>query len=499
MPAGLGGPTRLLRLAGDDRLVAHVRGGDERAFEVLYERHHRAILGFCRHMLGSREEAEDAVQHTFLSAYRDLVANDREVELRPWLFAIARNRCLSILRARREHLALEWAEPSTDGLAATVEQREDLRELLRDVALLPEDQRAALLLAEIGALDHAGIATVLGCPREKVKALVFQARSSLIASRAARATPCAEIRMELATASGGALRRGPLRRHLRTCAGCRAFKAEVATQRKLLALALPVVPGIALKVGVGAAGAGTTGAGAAGGVASGTTAGLLGGTLAPLASIGAAKVAVSLAIAGAIASGGALIAESRHDEAAQPAPAAVAPSSIVPATTAPALVGSRLAGGSNPRTASPRRLGHLLRGNGTYPGHAPPAAHEPGIGVAVGQVGNPPPPPPGRDARPPQAAEGQGPPAQARPPAYSRGGSRGASGQPPYGGAAPPPAAQRPPAAGPPTTPPGNPTPGPSANAPGQPGGVPAPPEQPPRAPPSDPPRGRPPRGPPGA
>lgn len=323
-PSGVRPPLRLLRLAGDDRLVQLVRGGHEAAFEAIYDRHHRAILGFCRHMLGTREEAEDAVQQAFLAAYRDLSGSTKPIELRPWLFAIARNRCLSMLRARRPQVALDDVEqPSTDGLTAIVEQREDLRELLGDVALLPEDQRAALLLAELGALDHAGIAAVLGCPREKVKALVFQARSSLAASREARATSCEQIRAELATATGAALRRGPLRRHLRTCDGCRVFRAEVATQRKLFALALPVLPGAALKAGVlgalGAAHAGggttaTAGAGiaAAGGAGAGASGG---GAMAALASAGAAKVAVSLALAGAIAGGGALTLAAHHHPA----------------------------------------------------------------------------------------------------------------------------------------------------------------------------------------
>jgi RNA polymerase sigma factor (sigma-70 family) len=302
-------PARLLRLASDERLVALVRAGEEGAFEALYDRHHPAILGFCRHMLGTREEAEDAVQHTFLAAFRDLAGSDKPIELRPWLFAIARNRCLSLLRARRAHVAIELAEPTTDGLAATVERREDVRELLSDLAGLPEDQRAALLLAELGALDHAGIATVLGCPREKVKALVFQARTSLAASREARATPCEEIRLELATASGAALRRGPLRRHLRACDSCRAFKAEVATQRKLLAVALPVVPTIALKASVLSGGAGATSSGGAA-AATATTAGTassasgaFGGVLGTVASTGAGKLAMSLAVAGMVAGG----------------------------------------------------------------------------------------------------------------------------------------------------------------------------------------------------
>src|SRR5918996_3698294 len=94
---------RLLALAGDARLVEQVRRGNEAAFEVLFERHGAAILGFCRHMLGSVEDAEDAVQHTFAAAYRDLqLGGDREIVLKPWLFAIARNRCTSLLRRRRE-------------------------------------------------------------------------------------------------------------------------------------------------------------------------------------------------------------------------------------------------------------------------------------------------------------------------------------------------------------------------------------------------------------
>ncbi len=63
-------PARLLRLASDERLVEHVRAGRSAAFEVLFDRHHRGLLAFCRHMLGSPEEAEDAVQHTFMAAYR---------------------------------------------------------------------------------------------------------------------------------------------------------------------------------------------------------------------------------------------------------------------------------------------------------------------------------------------------------------------------------------------------------------------------------------------
>src|SRR3954452_25640333 len=98
-PRSLRLPSRLLRGASDERLVAALRRGDETAFEAIYDRHHAALLGFCRHMLGSHEEAEDALQRVFVSTHRHLCATRAHVKLKPWLYAIARNRCLSLLRA----------------------------------------------------------------------------------------------------------------------------------------------------------------------------------------------------------------------------------------------------------------------------------------------------------------------------------------------------------------------------------------------------------------
>jgi RNA polymerase sigma factor (sigma-70 family) len=267
-PVGVGGAAspRLLRLASDDRLIALIRVGNRAAFEAAYDRHHRSILSFCRHVLGSTEEAEDAVQHTFLAAYNDLLSSDKPIHLRAWLFTIARNRCYSTLRARREHPSAELVEPVTEGLATQVQRRQDLRDLVGDLGRLPDDQRAALVLAEMDALSHEQIGAALGVPCEKVKALVFQARESLVASRNARDTDCVEIRKQLATMHGGALRRAGLRRHLRDCAGCRDYRKEIDLQRRALAVILPVAPTIALKEGVLGVAIGTAaGAGAAGG------------------------------------------------------------------------------------------------------------------------------------------------------------------------------------------------------------------------------------------
>ena len=286
---------RLLSLVADERLVEQISRGNEAAFEVVFERYAPGLLAFCRHMLSSREEAEDAVQLTFAAAHSDLLRrSDRVVALKPWLFTIARNRCLSILRARREPPA-ELGDLPTSGLGEQVEERAELRQLLADVRELPDEQRAALLLAEVSDMSHAQVAAVLGCEVARVKALVFRARGALMDRRRARETPCVEIQEQLANLSGGSLRRTPLRMHLRECAACRSYREEVRNQRKVLAAALPVVPSLGLKSSVLAAlgiGSGSAGGGLAVGLSS--VAGAFGG--------GAlAKVAVVAVLAGGTA------------------------------------------------------------------------------------------------------------------------------------------------------------------------------------------------------
>jgi RNA polymerase sigma factor (sigma-70 family) len=303
---------KVLAAFSDERLVEQVRRGNDDAFEAIYDRHHRGILSFCRHMLASADEAEDAVQQTFISAFDAMRADARDIRLKPWLFTIARNRCLSILRARREQPA-ELDDVPTSGLAEEVQQRSDLRELLSDLHGLPVDQRAALVLSEVGGLSHSEVGSVVGCEVAKVKSLVFQARSSLIESRHAREIPCSEIREQLATATGGALRRGPLRRHLSACAGCAEFRDDVMRQRRALAAILPVVPTRGLNksalaaIGAGGGGAGGTAVGVGGGIASLASSGVA-------VKVGAAVVAATVAVGGGLMLG--------HGSSAPPAEAA---------------------------------------------------------------------------------------------------------------------------------------------------------------------------------
>ena len=222
-------------------------------------------------MLADASEAEDAVQHTFAAAHRELVKSDRPLHVKAWLYTVARNRCLSLLRDRRER-PTEQVEPSTAGLQEVVEQRADLLEVLSDLRDLPPDQRAALVLAEMEDLSHAEIAAVLGCAEANVKGLVFRARAGLMERHEAREAPCSDIRAELAVARRGGLRRGRLKHHLKECPSCTAYLRSLKRQRRLLALVLPVAPTAGLKPGL-LASLGLGGGAAAGGLAAAGTAG----------------------------------------------------------------------------------------------------------------------------------------------------------------------------------------------------------------------------------
>ncbi len=295
------------RLATDDRLIALVRRGDAAAFEALYERHSGPLLSFCIYMLGSRHDAEDATQASFASAYRALRADDRPVNLRPWLFTIARNECLTILRRRRPTVELN-GEPALGGDPfRELEVREELRHMLSGLRELPERQRAALVLTEVHGLSQLEIGGVLGVRSDQVKAYVYQARSNLIAERSAREDDCREIREELASARGAALLRGRLRRHVRSCSDCRVYADGVARQRRQLGALVPVAPSLMLKyrtledaLNLGGGDPATYAGGAAVG---GSVAGLAGGGVKALA----VKMAAGMAVLGAGAGVGAAV------------------------------------------------------------------------------------------------------------------------------------------------------------------------------------------------
>ncbi len=243
----IAGARRLLGHGRDEALVAGVRRRDRRAFEAIYERHAAQLLTFCIYLLGSRHDAEDALQATFASAYRALLGDSRPVSLRPWLFTIARNECLSILRKRRPLVELNGEVALTGDPVKLAEVHEEMASMIGGIRELPEKQRAALVLAEVHGMSHADIGSVLGVRPEQVKAYVFQARSNLLSDRHAREVDCREVREELATSHGLVRTRARLRRHLRACDGCRAYANGVERQHRQLASLLPILPSLTLR------------------------------------------------------------------------------------------------------------------------------------------------------------------------------------------------------------------------------------------------------------
>jgi RNA polymerase sigma factor (sigma-70 family) len=263
----------LLKLQGDEKLIAMARAGNAGAFETIVDRYQGRLLGFCRQMLGSTEDAEDVLQEVFVNAYRAMLADEREINLRPWLYRIARNRCLNHLRKptadAQESMDMVPAVEAAS-TAERVHNREEFRQIISDVNKLPETQRSALLLREMDALSYEEIAAAMDTTVPSVKSLLVRARISLAEASQARLLTCGEVRIELSEAAEG-LRKvsAPVRRHIRECDECADFRSQVRSNEKLLAALFPVGPLIAFKgfiaskLGLGGAGASSTGAGAA--------------------------------------------------------------------------------------------------------------------------------------------------------------------------------------------------------------------------------------------
>jgi RNA polymerase sigma factor (sigma-70 family) len=291
----LPGPVGLL---SDERLARLARRGSERAFATLYERHHQALYRYCLSIVRNPQDAQDALQSALTRALAALQASERDLAVRPWLFRIAHNEAVSILRKRRgEDRALDEQEPSPISVERTVEQRERMSVLVADLQALPLRQRAALLMRELSGLSIEEIAGALATSPGAAKQTLFEARSSLQAFEEGRAMDCEQVRRAISDGDGRVLRSRRMRAHLRGCSECGEFRALIARRSsdlRALALPLPAVASTAVLKGVLAHGA--AGSHAGGLVAS--SAGVVAGHAGSLAVKGLAGVAV-LAAAGA--------------------------------------------------------------------------------------------------------------------------------------------------------------------------------------------------------
>jgi RNA polymerase sigma factor (sigma-70 family) len=334
---GLRGPTPLLRIQSDERLVALTRRGNQAAYEALVGRYQSRLLAFCRHMLGSREDAEDVLQEVFAAAFNAMIADQRALNVRPWLYRIARNRSLNHLR-RVQAIGVDSMDVhlSENGASAAdkVHRREEFRLLVEDVQGLPETQRTALLLREIDALSYDQIAEAMETTIPSVKSLLVRARVSLAESAEARHLTCDEVRDELGEVAEGLHRMtAPVRRHLRQCDRCSAFRKQLRQTNRALAAVFPVGPLLLLKKLV-LANLGTTasaGGSAAAGAGAGAGAAGAGGALSAGIGAVASKAAAGLAAAAIVTAGAVEV-----DHAAQRRPvgrhAAIAAVPTVPAS-----------------------------------------------------------------------------------------------------------------------------------------------------------------------
>jgi RNA polymerase sigma factor (sigma-70 family) len=339
----------VLRLQGDERLVAMIRDGHARAFEALFDRYHSRLLAFCQHMLSSREDAEDVLQEVFVAAHKAMLADNRRINVRPWLYRIARNRCLNHLRRPvpegQDSMDIHPHENGTNTLER-VQNREEFRRLLADVGHLPETQRTALLLREIDALSYEEIAQAMNTSVPSVKSLLVRARITLAEASQARLLTCGEVQLELAEAAEG-LRKasGPVRQHVRACEPCGEFRTQLRNDSKALAALAPLGALALLKEAVAAklagifgggtstagGGAAAGGAGAAGGAAgaagaAGGVGGALGGGAAAAGGVGGAlgaKAAAGVATAALLTAGA--VEVKNYVATETPAPKASAP------------------------------------------------------------------------------------------------------------------------------------------------------------------------------
>ncbi|HEX6537399.1 MAG TPA: sigma-70 family RNA polymerase sigma factor [Gemmatimonadaceae bacterium] len=168
----------------DAPIVSRVLDGDREAFAILVDRHYERCVRVAMHLLGNREDAEDAAQETFLRAYRHLAKYQERERFAAWLLRILTNQCRTQLARRRT----EAARGAGDGFdAGTLPLDEPLpseraglgEELARALALLPADQREAVVLRFAEDLSYDEMAAVTGAGVSALKMRVQRACTRL--------------------------------------------------------------------------------------------------------------------------------------------------------------------------------------------------------------------------------------------------------------------------------------------------------------------------------
>ena len=236
---------RILSLSrlGDESLAARAADGSTAAFSELCERYHAPLLGYCRSILLNDDDAHDATQAALENALR---AQQRNAPLRPWLYRIAHNESINIVRRRSQHAELtELDEPSVPGPEVDSEHRVRLAQLVDDLRGLPERQRGALVMRELSGLSYDEIAEALGVSNDAARRAVFDAREALHEAVDGRATDCVNVRHCISDGDRRSLRGRRIRAHLRSCDDCKSFQQAIGARSADLHLLGPWLSGAA--------------------------------------------------------------------------------------------------------------------------------------------------------------------------------------------------------------------------------------------------------------
>ena len=247
MPApGRPGPSVIpARLMSDEQLALAVEAGREAAFTTIFRRHHQQLYRYCRSLVGNDEDAQDALQTSLTNALLALRAGRRNAPLRPWLFRIAHNESLSLLRSRRAQVELPEELAAAGATPELVETRERFRTLIGDLQELAEAQRTALVLRELSGLSHEEIGEVLGISPGAAKQTILEARRSLQEFAEGRRWDCAHVQELLSAGDRRTLRGLRVKAHLRACPACSDFAQAISERRAQMLALWPVLPAAA--------------------------------------------------------------------------------------------------------------------------------------------------------------------------------------------------------------------------------------------------------------
>jgi len=163
--------------------------GDQKAFEVLYERHRGGIMNYVRGMMFDQNKVEEITQEVFLKAYRQKDSYDQRHKFTTWIYSIARNHSIDVMRKKGESLYEDFKtdEDSTFDIKdealhseeAVLAKAENAR-VREALDSLPEGQREVLSLRALSELSYAEIANVTGKSESSVKSLIFRAKQGLL-------------------------------------------------------------------------------------------------------------------------------------------------------------------------------------------------------------------------------------------------------------------------------------------------------------------------------